>query len=330
MVWFQCEACGEELKKPKLPNHFRQCSAYKLSCIDCGVTFDKQSVQSHTQCISEAEKYGPKGQVATANGSAAKPKQEKPKPDVDINVGLSNRHPWFCSLCNAKATSQQALLLHGDGKKHRAKVRAYLAKQQPSEAAVPKSNDSADGNAKTEALDDKSVTDKKENISSNGALGKENSSAENGIISAKKRKADTTDDGVIDKGLNGLGNGIADQAGVQEKPKKQKKAKLEPKVKGAESKIPNHKAETEVEKDEAGARNDSAKKKIKWKKLISSALKTAPNGALKMKKLRKLVLKNLRESGIDVDDTNFSDTLENKVNSSSKFTVDGKYVRLAA
>lgn len=31
MVWFQCEDCGDNLKKPKLPNHFRTCSASKVS-----------------------------------------------------------------------------------------------------------------------------------------------------------------------------------------------------------------------------------------------------------------------------------------------------------
>jgi predicted RNA-binding Zn-ribbon protein involved in translation (DUF1610 family) len=30
MVWFQCEDCGEELKKPKLAAHFNRCSAYKV------------------------------------------------------------------------------------------------------------------------------------------------------------------------------------------------------------------------------------------------------------------------------------------------------------
>lgn len=30
MVWFQCEDCGENLKKPKLAGHFRSCSAYKV------------------------------------------------------------------------------------------------------------------------------------------------------------------------------------------------------------------------------------------------------------------------------------------------------------
>lgn len=86
MVWFQCEDCGDNLKKPKLANHFRMCSAnkvflpfhlsfhshwfwmqlylqlnlflcvcfLKLSCIDCGEIFGRQTVENHTQCISEA------------------------------------------------------------------------------------------------------------------------------------------------------------------------------------------------------------------------------------------------------------------------------------
>ncbi|KAL0345061.1 UNVERIFIED_CONTAM: UBP1-associated proteins 1C [Sesamum radiatum] len=155
MVWFQCEDCGDNLKKPKLPNHFRVCSAYKLSCIDCGQVFGQQDVESHTQCITEAEKYGPKGQGNALNGSNTKPKKDsKPKPEVDINVGLSERPPWFCSLCNTKATSKQALLLHADGKKHRAKARAFhAAKQQPNDTAGTKG--SSENNAKAEAPENK-------------------------------------------------------------------------------------------------------------------------------------------------------------------------------
>ncbi|KAL6496492.1 hypothetical protein OROGR_029750 [Orobanche gracilis] len=74
MVWFQCEDCGDNLKKPKLANHFRQCSAFK-------------------------EKYGPKGQGKATNGTNTKTRNDtRQKPEVDINVGLSERPPWFCSL----------------------------------------------------------------------------------------------------------------------------------------------------------------------------------------------------------------------------------------
>jgi cell growth-regulating nucleolar protein len=100
MVWFQCEDCGENLKKPKLAGHFRSCYASKLSCIDCGEFFSQDTVQGHTQCISEAEKYGPKGQSKPSNGAWGKPDKPKPNADVDINVGLSTRPPWFCRCTN--------------------------------------------------------------------------------------------------------------------------------------------------------------------------------------------------------------------------------------
>lgn len=48
-------------------------------------------------CICFQEKYGPKGQGKASNGPTPKPnKDSKPKADVDINVGLSDRPPWFC------------------------------------------------------------------------------------------------------------------------------------------------------------------------------------------------------------------------------------------
>ncbi|EOA30186.1 hypothetical protein CARUB_v10013303mg [Capsella rubella] len=187
MVWFQCEDCGESLKKPKLPRHFSMCSATKLSCIDCGNMFGQDSVHYHNQCITEAEKYGPKGLY---NGENSKQNQHdfymnaelynnpswfcslcdanmtceqdyfahvhgtkhldkerevaeqptidknnlKQQPDLDIYVGLSNHYPWFCSLCNINATSQHTLLSHANGKKHRANVKQFDAEKQQRES----------------------------------------------------------------------------------------------------------------------------------------------------------------------------------------------------
>ncbi|CBI27867.3 unnamed protein product, partial [Vitis vinifera] len=278
MVWFQCEDCGENLKKPKLPNHFRICSANKLSCIDCGETFGQQSVQGHTQCITEAEKYGPKGQGKALNGTPAKGKSDsKQRPEVDITVGLSERPPWFCSLCNTKATSKQALLLHADGKKHRAKARAFHAANEPKQ---------------------------KEESTQNGN---------------KKRKLDASDNNGDRKKVGGdasgeLGNGEVIQV---------ERAEAE------ETVLQVKKAKHDVSKEPSSMKEDT-KKKIKWKKLITSALKSNPDGVLKMRKLRKLVIKALEESGITDDETQLSEKLEHKINSSSRFTVDNKYVRLAA
>ncbi|KAL0333736.1 UNVERIFIED_CONTAM: hypothetical protein Sangu_1529800 [Sesamum angustifolium] len=203
-------------------------------------------------------------------------------------------------LCNTKATSKQALLLHADGKKHRAKARAFhAAKQQPNDTAETKG--SSENNAKTEAPENKDS--------------EENSALE----SNKKRKLEASEnDGAQNKTVGDnpaeLGNGEVIQ------------------TKGAEAKGLK-KAKHNATEEDAGldiaSDKDSSKKKIKWKKLITSALKSNPDGAMKLKKLRKFVLNSLKESGHTEDKNQVSEILEQKINSSSKFIVDGKHVRLA-
>ncbi|KAI9571772.1 hypothetical protein HD554DRAFT_1820921 [Boletus coccyginus] len=57
MVSFQCHACSDVVKKPKLDQHHDRCHA-GFDCIDCSVTFHTPvEYKSHTSCISEAEKY---------------------------------------------------------------------------------------------------------------------------------------------------------------------------------------------------------------------------------------------------------------------------------
>ncbi|RUP17061.1 hypothetical protein BC936DRAFT_139474 [Jimgerdemannia flammicorona] len=56
MVSFQCDACCDVVKKPKLDQHRMRCWA-TFTCIDCSTTFQNQDYKSHTSCISEAEKY---------------------------------------------------------------------------------------------------------------------------------------------------------------------------------------------------------------------------------------------------------------------------------
>ncbi|CAL1413956.1 unnamed protein product [Linum trigynum] len=299
MVWFQCDDCGEEVKKPKLSNHFRMCSASKLSCIDCGVTFGPDTVQGHTQCISEAEKYGPKGQGKPAvNGATPKSKDSKQKPDVDINVGLSLRPPWNCSLCNTKATSKQALLLHADGKKHRAKARAFHAGRQPKQTEdVVKESTPIGCNATGNGSGEKAASD---GADTDGKL-------EDGLLpSEKKRKLDVADT---------IGNVSV------------KKAKGE--TDGKSKKVEQNGTTTD-KKLESVSPEEHTENKIKWKKLIKAALKSNPDGAMKMKKLEKHVKKLIQESGKGVDEDELGNILQQKINSNSRFTIDGKYVKLVA
>uniref|UniRef100_A0A0A8XS57 Cell growth-regulating nucleolar protein-like winged helix domain-containing protein n=1 Tax=Arundo donax TaxID=35708 RepID=A0A0A8XS57_ARUDO len=71
-------------------------------------------------------------------------------------------------------------------------------------------------------------------------------------------------------------------------------------------------------------------KKIKWKKIITKALKTNSDGVMKLKKLQKLVTKELQECGLTEDKEGLRVTLLDKIASSSRFSVDGKRIRLVA
>lgn len=314
MVWFQCEDCGDNLKKPKLPNHFRSCSATKLSCIDCGQTFGQESVQGHTQCITEAEKYGPKGQGGAMNVTTPKSnKDSKQQPDFDILVGLSERPPWFCSLCNTQATSKQTLLLHAEGKKHKGKARGFHAAKKQSnqtEESVPDKEPTVDETPKFEVAENghngsEKQQDQLDAKSELGNLGVENGTSP----SKKKRKRGVTEDDTTEKTRGddpSRGNGEVIQA--------------------IEAEIKPIKDDVRVSKSS----KEDSKKKIKWKKLITSILKSNPDGVLKLSKLRKLTIKSIRESGVTEDETKVIEMLEQKINSSSKFAVEKKYVRLAA
>nr|ABD66518.1 RNA-binding protein [Gymnadenia conopsea] len=306
MVWFQCEACGENLKKPKLPNHFRICSAHKLSCIDCGDLFSKESVQSHTQCMTEAEKYGPKDHGKPSQKSSSKPEKPKKNADVDINIGLSSHPPWFCSLCNTPATSKQTLLLHADGKKHRAKAKAFLTFQKQSNHA-----EETEDNEKVNGVSASNVDEPKKNdLSDHDA----EQSLEKKID--KKRKLDVVESKPIisreSKNVCYLNSWEVIQAEEEEEKSRSKSCKNEQKILNSE----------------CAADGEALKKKIKWKKLIISALKSKPEGAMKIKKLKKLVINELKMSGIDGDEMQLCDAMMEKINSSSKFVIDSKHISL--
>lgn len=156
-------------------------------------------------------------------------------------------------MCNTNATSKQTLLLHADGKKHRAKARAFHAKQQPKQTeptdhGVEVSNDN---NQKREILENKA-----------GELLKEKNlkEAENGNTHSKKKRKDRESENGDAKPSGELDNGEVSQVEKEQETKRKKEAKKET-----------------VKEDKAvvdGSNGNDSKKKIKWKKLITLALKS--------------------------------------------------------
>jgi len=87
MVSFQCHACSDVVKKPKLDAHHGRCHS-GFDCIDCHTTFNSPAeYKGHTSCITEAEKHqkslykGPKtGQDTSA------PRNNYPKSAVSTTT----------------------------------------------------------------------------------------------------------------------------------------------------------------------------------------------------------------------------------------------------
>lgn len=96
--WFQCEDCGDSIKKPKLAQHCNGgCSASRFTCIDCSRTFDRHSVQAHNSCVTEHDKYAkgatkPGGFAEKGFFDAAAPAaQPAPGESAFLFVGVGRR-----------------------------------------------------------------------------------------------------------------------------------------------------------------------------------------------------------------------------------------------
>jgi LYAR-type C2HC zinc finger len=106
MVSFCCDNCQDVMTKPKVLAHFGTCRTRNVSCIDCGVTFDRHTVRAHTSCITEEAKYGPKSAVKKENSQT------------------------FCVDCDLALNGAVAAAQHYDSKKHKATLRRKKAEQR--------------------------------------------------------------------------------------------------------------------------------------------------------------------------------------------------------
>ena len=161
MPWFQCEDCGDTLKKPKIRGHAGQCSASRFSCVDCLQVFDAYTVQQHTSCVTEHEKYAlsiTKPGQEHLMGAAANRDQGGGGPVAGGGavVGeefLSKQPPYECACCKVKCTSWETLVGHAQGKKHKSKSRSAYAAQGkgPDGQPLPKEEEKKEEEVKEEA-----------------------------------------------------------------------------------------------------------------------------------------------------------------------------------
>ena len=112
MVYFTCDACGEQLKKPSVEKHYTQkCrDCYKLTCIDClkvirGNIFSRlvshqhflvwqdfygEEYQSHTSCMSEDQRYSKEGRGGwdPSKGQVSNAETEKVVEMVNMTISV--------------------------------------------------------------------------------------------------------------------------------------------------------------------------------------------------------------------------------------------------
>eukprot|EP00727_Mastigamoeba_balamuthi_P006421 m51a1_g24 hypothetical protein (188) ;mRNA; r:106267-107062 len=92
MVFFQCEGCGESVRKPKAEQHAWSCRAFAgFTCIDCLKRFPGDTFKTHNTCITESDKYNhkyvpkvkPKPLHQQQSAAPAKPAEDKPKEEAE-------------------------------------------------------------------------------------------------------------------------------------------------------------------------------------------------------------------------------------------------------
>lgn len=167
------------------------------------------------------------------------------------------------SLCNTKATSKQALLLHADGKKHRGKARGYQLANQKSNY-TPETKSSSGNDAENNVIEAKELGDPTDQHLAKVATVGCNSVEHNGSESNKKRKFDASEkdasQGDSTKVESANGEAVHINGAETDVKKSLKKHK--------------HSEPKEDAKPDPTPVEDSGMKKIKWKKLITSALKS--------------------------------------------------------
>uniref|UniRef100_A0A7S0YHV6 C2H2-type domain-containing protein n=1 Tax=Polytomella parva TaxID=51329 RepID=A0A7S0YHV6_9CHLO len=173
-MWFYCDLCGDSIKKPKLVNHYRQCSSHYFTCIDCCQKFDRTTVQGHSVCVTEFQKYA---LGATKPGGFAANGYEGKAPVQSVTASeptglqfLATRPPWKCSICNVNCTSRDTLISHATGLKHKRRVKAATGEnykdtdetaQKPSEQPAKKARIEAPSSSSSSSSSDSSDDEKK-------------------------------------------------------------------------------------------------------------------------------------------------------------------------
>ena len=144
MVSFVCDSCAATLKKAKVAQHAYSCGSYYYACIDCGESFDTETIKAHNSCISEAQKH----QGSMYKGPKDKKQNPRPAPGQTQVQGGAKATPAAAAPANGTPAKKRRHALDSTDDESEDEAPAAAAAPAPAAAAKAAEPEKASKKAK--------------------------------------------------------------------------------------------------------------------------------------------------------------------------------------
>jgi len=292
MVVFTCDGCGESVKKNQVDKHRGSCRrVHTFTCMDCLKTFAGDSFRAHIKCVSEEQKYAAKGYVKKENKGEVK----QDKWTEQVQNAIRNTSAADGMLKKLLNDLVQYTNIPRKEKKFINFLENSLRIRNPGLARKA-----------WEAISKASEMKKDEN-------GKE------------KEKEEVGNNGKEETKLNGQETEVSLEEDKKGKKRRQPEDLNQPESNGIASK--KSKQSSDLEESNREERNGI--QEIRWNELIKKTLKEAPEGRMKIKKLRKKIVKQVSGS-TEVEEGNLETNFGEYLAKCSRVVIDdsGKFAQL--
>jgi len=315
MVYFTCNACGEQLKKPSVEKHYtqkcRQCTM--LTCIDCLKDFYGDEYRAHNACMSEEQRYSKEGRAGwdpeKGQGNKGESRQkswtsnlrailaETQNIDSDVknivntildHENIPRKKPKFSNFVKnimRNRASPHAIDKTWDLFSQALKPPAPPAvKEVPQEKEVEKEVLIEKSEEETEKKEKKRKKEKKKDKSDDGdvEMAEEESSRKKSKKERKKEKLRLIEE---EENTSETSEKENKEKGSKKKKKKDKNKEMEKEESEDLNKNKKRKRDEEMEVDEDAS--DPKKTKFDWDEVITSLLMQKEDKEMKLNKLKK-------------------------------------------
>jgi len=298
MVYFTCNACGEQLKKPSVEKHYtqkcRQCSM--LTCIDCLKDFYGDEYKSHNSCMSEEQRYSKEGRAGwdPEKGQGNKGENRQKSWTANLRTILSETKNIDSDVKNIVNT----ILDHDNIPRKKPKFTNFvknIMRNRASPHAIDKTWDLFSQALKPPAPNE--AVNKKpeiEDANENKALSEESQegNVENGVVKEKDKKKKKKDKQNKKELKTQEDETNSEEAmDVKEESTSKKKKKKKQKNDEADTEKENcslkRKRDENMEVDNEDDETPSKKTKFDWNETITSLLLKKDGNEMKLNKLKK-------------------------------------------